>query len=469
MTKSNNPLPGSSASPWVELVPTLIKRGILGTFTHYSKIYGSCYKLRLPFNNEVLVLSHPDAVQRILRDNIENYPKGNVYDGARLLLGNGLVTSEGETWKKNRKLCQPSFNNEHIERYLVAMSGCTDKLIEKWQQNIGQTIDLQQAMNDLTLEIVGATLFGQDLSHQSRKAGIAFSAALKGIGTRGPGNLSIPLWLPIPGNISFYFARKRLKCLVKEIMENFRTDKTKQNEACLLGSLMNARDEHGHGMFDNQLMDEVVTLYLAGFETTSMTLTWAFYVLHNEQEVNKRLREDFSQLPETVTLDAMKKLTYCPNFLSELLRLYSPVWTIARNIKNRDTVCGYDIIPAKKNAFVMIAPYITHRMKEFWGDKPEEFRPERFTPENNKNRHPFSYYPFSSGARVCIGKHFSLFEATLILAKLLRHFSLEIKKPETIKFKAVGTLRPDRKIKATIKAMKYPLNVQSDYISSIHI
>lgn len=458
MTKSNIPLPGSDASPWIELVPTFFKRGILGTFIYYSEVYGSCYKLRLPFNNEVLVLSHPDAVQRILRDNIENYPKGNVYDGARLLLGNGLVTSEGDTWKKNRKLCQPSFNNEHIERYLVAMSDCTDKLIEKWQQNIGQTIDLQQAMNDLTLEIVGATLFGQDLSHQSRKAGIAFSTALKGIGTRGPGNLAVPLWLPTPGNISFYLARKRLKALVKEIIDNFRRDKAKQNEDSLLGSLMNAKDENHQGMSDEQLMDEIVTLYLAGFETTSMTLTWAFYVLHNEPEVNQHLRKDLAQLPEEITLDAMKKLTYCPNFLSELLRLYSPVWTIARNILKSDTLCGYDITPGEKNTFVMISPYITHRMTEFWGDKPEDFRPERFTPENNKKRHPFSYYPFSSGPRVCIGKYFSLFETTLILAKLLRCFSLVIEKPETIKFKAVGTLRPDRKIMVTIKRL-----IEKDY------
>ena len=449
MTQTNIPLPGSDASPWVELVPTFFKRGILGTFIHYSEIYGSCYRLRLPFNNEVFVLSHPDAVQRILRDNIANYPKGNVYDGARLLLGDGLVTSEGETWKKNRKLCQPSFNNEHIERYLVAMSGCTDKLIAKWQKSIGQTIDLQQAMNDLTLEIVGATLFGQDLSYQSRKAGKAFSEALKGIGTRGPGNLAVPLWLPTPGNISFYFARKQLKSLVKEIIDNFRHDKSKQNEDCLLGSLMNAKDENGQGLSDEQLMDEVVTLYLAGFETTSMTLTWAFFVLHNEPEVNQCLTADLAQLAEVITLDDMKKLSYCPSFLSELLRLYSPVWTVARNILKSDIVCDYDIVPKEKNAFVMISPYITHRMTEFW-DKPEEFRPERFMSQNNKNRHSFSYYPFLTGPRVCIGKHFSLFETTLILAKLLKHFSLEIKNPEKIKFKAMGTLRPDRKIKAII-------------------
>lgn len=449
MTELKKNLPGSNASPWIEIVPAFFKRGILGTFSYYSEKYGSCYKLNLPFNNQLVVLSHPDAVERVLRGNSKNYPKGNVYDGARLLLGNGLVTSEGEQWQRNRKLCQPAFNNEHIEHYLDAMSACTDSLIEKWMKNIGQTIDLQQDMNDLTLEIVGATLFGQDLSDQSRTAGKAFSAALKGIGTRGPGNLSVPLWLPTPGNISFYLARKRLKQLVKQIIQNFRADKSKQNEDTLLGSLMNARDENGNGMSDSQLHDEVVTIYLAGFETTSMTLTWAFYVLNNEQEVDGRLRADLAKLTEdNITLDAMKKLTYTPLFLNELLRLYSPVWTIARNIIQTDTVCGYEV--PIKNTFVLISPFITHRLKEFW-DEPEAFRPERFSPENNKNRHPFSYYPFSSGARVCIGKHFSLFETTLILSKLLRQFKVVIDKPEAIKFKAVGTLRPDRKIKATIK------------------
>ncbi len=452
MTELKKNLPGSNASPWVEVVPTFFKRGILGTFIFYSKKYGPCYKLKLPFNNQVVILSHPDAVERVLRGNSKNYPKGSVYDGARLLLGNGLVTSDGNQWQRNRKLCQPAFNNEHIERYLKAMSACTDSLIEKWMNNIGKTIDLQQDMNELTLEIVGATLFGQDLSDQSRIAGKAFSTALKGIGTRGPGNLSVPLWLPTPGNIQFYLARKRLKQLVKQIIKNFRAVKSKQNENTLLGSLMNARDENGEGLSDAQLQDEVVTIYLAGFETTSMTLTWAFFVLNNEPEVDARLRADLVKLPENnITLDAMKKLTYTPMFLNELLRLYSPVWTMARNILKTDIVCGYEI--PVKNTFVLISPYITHRLKEFW-DEPEIFRPERFSPENtllHKKRHPFAYYPFSSGARVCIGKHFSLFETTLILSKLLKQFKLEIYKPEAIKFKAVGTLRPDRKIKATIR------------------
>lgn len=440
------------------MVPSFFKRGILGTFIHYSDRYGSCYKLKLPFNNQAVILSHPDAVERVLRGNNKNYPKGNVYDGARLLLGNGLVTSEGDQWQQNRTLCQPAFNNEHIEQYLKAMSDCTDSLIKKWNKKIGKSIDLQQNMNELTLEIVGMTLFGQDLSDQSRIAGKAFSTALKGIGSRGPGNLSMPLWLPTPGNVSFYLARKRLKRLVKQIIQNFREDKSKHNEDTLLGSLMNARYENGEGMSDHQLQDEIVTIYLAGFETTSMALTWAFFVLNNEQQVDVRLREDLAKLPEdNMTLDTMKKLTYTPMFLKELLRLYSPVWTIARNIIEPDQVCGYNV-PAK-NTFILISPYITHRMKEFWDD-PETFRAERFDPENktlsHKKRHPFSYYPFSSGARVCIGKHFSLFEMTLILSKLLRQYKLVIDKPEAIKFKAVGTLRPDRKIKATIKLINSP-------------
>lgn len=454
MNNQTDKLPGSNASPWIEVVPSFFRRGILGTFKFYSDKYGPCYRLRLPFNNQVIMLSHPDAVERVLRGNSQNYPKGNVYDGARLLLGNGLVTSEGEQWKKNRKLCQPAFNYDHIAQYLKSMSLCTDSLIKRWMKNVGKKIDLQQSMNELTLEIVGMTLFGQDLSDQSRIAGKAFSVALKGIGSRGPGNLSVPLWLPTPGNIRFYFARKRLKKLVKAIIQKFRDDKTKQKEDTLLGSLMNARDENGKGLSDTQLQDEVITIYLAGFETTSMTLTWAFYVLNNAQEIDARLRKDLSILPEdNITLDSMKKLRYTPLFLNELLRLYSPVWTIARNIVESDQVCGYKV-PAE-NAFILISPYITHRMEEFWDD-PETFNPERFNPENSKKRHVFSYYPFSSGARVCIGKHFSLFETTLILSKLLRRFRLEIEKPETIKFKAVGTLRPNRKIEATVQLTQQP-------------
>ena len=453
---SGIPLPGPCGLPWIGTVHPFLFKGILKTFVDFAGRYGPCHRLELPFGHTAVILSHPEGVERVLRGNRENYPKGSIYDGARLLLGNGLVTSGGSLWERQRRLAQPAFSEASLARYLQSMAECTEQLLKKWRAADGKApFDIHAATTRLTLAIVGRTLFGLDLSHQGSTAGKAFTQALRAIGFRGPDNLQIPLWVPTPGNLRFRKALEQLDRMVFEIIQRFRDGEAENAEHTLLGAFMAARDpETGEGMSDRQLRDEVITLYLAGHETTASLLTWTFYTLAHEPEVVARMEKEFDTVISGAVpkLEDLKRLSYVPRVLSEVLRLYPPAWTIARDVAEDDVVCGYRV-PA--GSFVLLSPYITHRLEAYWPD-PARFDPERFAPQASRGRHPFAYFPFSAGPRVCIGKHFSLYEAQLVLAMVMREFRFEVVDRTEVGVKAVSTLRPQRKIRVRVRPRHGP-------------
>ena len=443
------PLPGPRGLPLLGSVSPFLRHGILGAFTSLAERYGPCYRLPLPLGHTAVCLAHPDGVERVLRSNRETYPKGSVYDGARLLLGNGLVTAEGEEWQRHRDLAQPAFKNAQLARYLQTMGECTEEMLTQWRRlPPGQVFDLGAAMTRLTLAIVGRTLFGLDLSHQGSEAGQAFRDGLRGIGSRGPGPLQVPLWLPTPVNLRFRRALVTLDRLVYEVIHRFRAGEAEDGENTLLGALMAARDpQTREALSDRQLRDEVITLYLAGHETTANLLTWTFYALGRAPEVARRLEAELDALGGGAPdLEGMKGLSYAPMVLSEVLRLYPPAWTIARDVAGPDTACGY-AIPGR--AFVLLSPFITQRLEAFW-PHPLRFDPERFAPANAKERHLFAWFPFSAGPRVCIGKRFSMYEAQLVLAMVMRAFRVRLETREA-GFKAEGTLHPDRPVMARLE------------------
>ena len=231
--------------------------------------------------------------------------------------------------------------------------------------------------------------------------------------------------------------------LVYDIIRRFHAGEAGSSGDTLLGMLMAARDpETGQGMSDRQLRDEIVTIYLAGHETTANMLIWTFYLLSCSPPVRERLEQELDSLPEgPPSLPAPKGLEYAPMVLSKALRLYPPAWTTARNVIDDDEVCGYRV---PGGSFVLLSPYITQRLEEFWPD-PEQFDPQRFTAANVRGRHRFACFPFSAGPRVCIGKQFSLLEGQLILAQVMREFRVNVDSL-TLGFKAEGTLHPDRPV-----------------------
>ena len=441
---SSQPLPGPRGLPLIGHVTPFIRHGILGAFDSLAKRYGPCYQLPLPLGNTAVVLAHPDGVERVLRSNRDNYNKGAVYDGARLLLGEGLVTAEGQAWERQRALAQPAFKSTQLAIYLRTMAECTEDMLREWRKlPAGDSIDLYADATRLTLAIAGRTLFGLDLSGHSNVAGKAFRDGLRGIGSRGPGGLAVPLWLPTPVNVRFRRALVTLDKLVYDIIRRFRAGEAGSSGDTLLGKLMAARDlETGQGLSDRQLRDEIVTLYLAGHETTANMITWTFYLLSRSPDVRDRLEQELETLPGgPPSLATLKGLEYAPMVLSEALRLYPPAWTIARNVIDDDEVCGYRV---PGGSFVLLSPYITQRLAEFWPD-PERFDPQRFTAANVRERHRFAWFPFSAGPRACIGKQFSMLEGQLILAQVMREFRVNVD-DGTLGFKAEGTLHPDRPV-----------------------
>jgi cytochrome P450 len=442
---STRELPGPTGWRLVGTFASLLQGDLLKPFVRLFERYGPLFRIPLPLGQDLVMLAHPDAVEQVLRSRQENYRKGSVYDGARLLLGNGLVTSEGDYWRRQRSLANPAFRPARLEHYLETMGACTREVITSWTPQAGPRIDAQAEMTGLTLAIAGRTLFGLDLSEQSERASRGFDTALAAIGRRGPANLQVPLWVPTPGNLRFHRALRELDTIVYDIIRRFHAGQAENADQTLLGAYMDARDpDSGEGMSDRQLRDEVVTLYLAGHETTASLLTWALYWLARRPDIAERVTAEIDRhiVNDNPCSDDLKALEYTARFVHEVLRLYPPAWTIARNAVSEDVILGYRI-PA--GAIVMLSPYLAHRWEEIWPD-PLRFDPDRFTPEAIKGRHPFAYFPFSLGPRICIGMQFSLLEAPLVVSLILRRFNVEPLDEPDIGCVAAGTLRPDQTI-----------------------
>ena len=451
LSSDTRKLPGPRGKPLIGTIGLFLGNDLLKPFTQLVADYGPLFQVRLPLGHRLVMIAHPDAVEQVMRSGRDNYVKGSVYDGTRLLLGQGLVTSEGDLWRRQRQLANPAFRPAKLAQYLAVMADCMARSIPEWlAASRAGPIDIQRAMSRLTLAIVGRTLFGLDLSAQSERAAAAFGAALGAIGRRGPGSLQIPLWLPTRANRRFRRTLRELDAMVYEVIRRFRAGQAENADQTLLGAYLESRDPvTGEGMADRQLRDEVITLYLAGHETTASLLSWALYRLSRHPEIQARVMAEIDALltDEQPSMEQLKALQYTSQVIHEVLRLYPPAWTVARNALADDVIMRYHL---PGGAIVMISPYFAHRLEEFWPD-PLRFDPERFTPDAVAARHPFAYFPFSLGPRSCIGMQFSLYEARLVLGMLLRRFEVHTVGGSDIGTRAEGTLRPDGALKVLLK------------------
>lgn len=260
--------------------------------------------------------------------------------------------------------------------------------------------------------------------------------------------LPVPLWVPTPSNLRFKAARRRLDAVVYQIIERRR--KTLNPAPDLLSMLMAARDEEtGEAMSDTQLRDEVITLLLAGHETTAITLTWALYVLTREPAVEARLYEEVVSVLRgaSPTVEDLRRLPYTRMVIEETMRLYPPAWGLPREAIHEDEIGGY-FIPGR--SLVALNQFLTHRHPDFWED-PERFDPERFTPERSSGRPAFAYFPFGGGQRVCIGSQFALMEATLVLAMIVQRYRIRLVPGHPIEFDTMFTLRPKYGVRVTFE------------------
>lgn len=388
---------------------------------------------------------HPDHLYHIFVRNAANYVKGPNYDRLRLLMGHGLVTSEGELWRQQRCLIQPTFTPKAVLAFHNMMVHTTQKLLERWQPCVGQTIHLDEEMMRLTMGIIGEAMFSMDLNEQAIEVGRAFGVTFQYIGEGTSKPFVPPLYVPTPGNVRFKRALETINNFIDERIAYGRTHPTDQN---ILTMLLQARDEDTNASMDEQqLRDEVITLFFAGFETTARTLTWAFYLLSQHPDKREKLQAEVDAVlgNRQPTVEDLYRLTYTRMVADETLRLYPPTGFVARQAKEDDQLGDFHV-PA--GTVLMISPHVTHRLPELWPE-PERFEPERFEPGKLTDLHKCAYVPFVTGPRVCIGNNFALLEIVIALAMVSQVYQLDMP-PRPIKGAFIGTTRPTEEIRMTL-------------------
>lgn len=385
-------------------------RDPLGFFVRGAREHGDVVQFRFGHYRYVL-LNDPEAIRHVLIDNAKSYQKSRNYDALRLVLGNGLVTSEGEFWRRQRKLAQPGFHKQRLASFAKTMAECTEEMVARWDAT---PFDLHNELMALTLRIVGKTLFSTDLSGEAAAVGEAISVGIKHANDYAESVIRIPPWLPTPNNLRFKHAVRVLDSMVLRIIEERRKNATEGDD--LLGMLMAARDDENKGMTDRQLRDEVMTLVLAGHETTANALAWTFDLLSRHPDVDRKVFAEARAIDGVIGIDDLGRLPYALRVVQESMRLYPPVWVFEREAIADDVIGGYSI---PRGTVVAVCPWSLHRNPRYW-DNPEGFDPDRFTASEVERRPRTAYLPFATGPRQCIGNAFALMEAQIVLATVAR-------------------------------------------------
>jgi cytochrome P450 len=388
---------------------------------------------------------HPEHYQYILQDHYKNFTKmpSPAFQLLLPLVGKGLLSNDGESWLRQRRLAQPAFHRGQIQELAQVMTTTAERRLVRWEEmaHSGKVVSFDREMMELTLEIAGKALFSVDLTGPAREVGDIFNRlnelfAKLVVSPLALVTMRIPFW-PSTRQVAHDVAA--LDQLIYGMINERRESGTPGND--LMGMLLAARDqETGEGMDEKQLRDEVITLLIAGHETTTLLLTWFFYCLGRYPEIEAQVHEEVDRtlsgrLP---TFEDIPNLVYTRQVIDETLRLYPPAYALSRFGNRADSVGGYDV---RANAAISLCPFITHRMPEFWR-QPLEFDPERFDPAQNTNRHRFAYVPFGAGPRQCIGESFSLTEGVLVAAAIAQRFRLRIPDHHVAQLDPQITLHP---------------------------
>ena len=387
----------------------------------------------------VALLMHPDDIRRMLVTEQRNFHKGRAVERTELLLGKGLLTSEGELHLRQRRLIQPAFHRERLAAYGQVMADYAQHTSDSWRD--GQTLDVHEAMMKLTLVVAGRTLFDADVEANAPEVAEAMELSLRMFNYA-----LLPLGImleraPIPWVRALHRSRRRMDALIFRIIEE-RHAAGNEDRGDLLSMLLGARDAEGDGkgMDDRQIRDEIVTLLMAGHETTANWLTWTWYLLSQHPEVERRLHEELDGVlsGRAPSVDDVPRLEYMRRVLAESLRVYPPAWAVERRALE-DFEAGGHLI--RKGTFVLASQWLVHRDPRWWSE-PERFNPDRWTPEQEAMRPKFAYFPFGAGTRICIGEHFAWMEAMLILSTLAQRWRVRYKGTEAPVPEPLVTLRP---------------------------
>jgi cytochrome P450 len=421
----------------------LASRNPLAVFSRWAKDYGDIFYYRAGWIH-VYFLNHPDLVEFVLVRNSQNFLKDRVIQNSRWLFGNGLLTSEGENWKRQRRLSQPSFHRDRIASCSGVMTDYAEQMLSHWQD--GAVVDIHQEMMRLTLRIVVRTLFNVEAEGTDEISGALNVMMRNSIGIR---MLLPPVFrqLPLPGMFEFRRAVDKLNRSVYKIIRLRR--RSGQDTGDLLSTLMEARDQDGSQMNDRQLRDEVMTFLLAGHETTALALSWAWYLLGQNHQAQQALQEELDRVlgGRAPDFSDLLSLTYAESVIKESMRLYPPAWGVARQVIENFQLSGYQI-PAGAN--VLMSQWVMHHDARFFSN-PDKFDPDRWRTEPCQKIPKFAYFPFGGGPRQCIGASFAMMEAVLLLATIARRFQLRLVTGHPVIPVPSFTLRPKDGIRVALE------------------
>jgi cytochrome P450 len=396
---------------------------------------------------DIYLFSHPDLIRDVLITNQKNFHKSRGLERAKRLLGNGLLTSEGEFHLRQRRLVQPAFHRQRIATYAVTMSDYAERTSARW--NDGQTVDMHTEMMRLTLGIVARTLFDADVDSEAAEIGSALTHAFESFNLAMLPFTELLEKLPFPAVRKFNAARDTLDRIIYRMIEERR--RSGEDRGDLLSMLLLATDTEGDGsgMSDSQLRDEALTLFLAGHETTANALTWTWFLLSQHPDIERRLHDEVDRVLEgrVPSYEDLPSLPYARMVLAESMRLYPPAWAIGRRALESFEANSFTI---PRRSVVLMSQYIVHRDPRFFPD-PEQFDPERWTPEAHAMRPKFSYFPFGGGTRVCIGEQFAWMEGILLIAALSRKWRMSLEPGHPVEVHPLITLRPKHGMKMRLE------------------
>ena len=427
------------------------KQRPLDVMAAWSRLHGDLVQFQLGTRSCYLV-SHPDLAEEALLHKPDDFSK--IYDpdkptGLGLVLGNGLLTSEGLLWKKNRRLIQPAFQRQRVAAIATEMLSAGEDLLKRWDAlDLRSPVNVAVEMIKVTLDVITRTMFSASLLHEVGRLAPALDTLLRYAFRSFHNPLRAPLWVPTPGNRAFQDAKASVDRLIYGLIRERRASGIRHDD--LLDQLLHAADQDtGLGLADEQLRDELLTIAAAGHETTANALSWAWYLLALHADVRARLYEELTDVLGTrrPAIDDIPRLIYTRSVFEETLRLYPPAPALQRKAV-RETSLGGCPIPA--GSLVIIGLWNIHRHPNFW-DEPETFRPERFAGATETARHRLAWMPFGAGHRTCVGNHFAMVEGPLLLALIAQRYELDLVPGSIIEPEVAVTVRPKNGLKMMLR------------------
>ena len=440
--------PGPRGYPILGLLPQ-VRSNPLRTFLAAADRYGDLVHMKIgPYHG--YLTCDPDGIKHVLQKNNRNYHKSPIYARLKDAVGEGLLTSEDAFWLRQRRLAQPAFHRERLEAMVDAMVQAIERTVDRWEAvaERGETIDVVAEMTDLTQRVIVRTMFSTDLGTAAEVVNRTWPIVNRRIGETFWAT-KLETRLPLPANLRFRRALSELDSVVYGIIDERR--RSGADEPDLLSMFLGARDEEtGERMNDRQLRDELVTMLLAGHETTSLALSWTYFLLSGRPEVDERIAEEARDVlaGRRAAFGDIERLAFTRMVFQEALRLYPPAWGFSRVALADDRLGDYTV-PA--GSLVYIIPFVVHRRPNLWPD-PGRFDPERFTADRVAARPQFAYLPFGGGPRQCIGNQFAIVEALLALSMIARRYRVRLAPGQPIEAQPLITLRPSPGIRATLEA-----------------